>query len=114
MNESILETMRAMLGPSVVNAYTAFDKELIVHINTVLMILSQAGIGTKGFVITGDQETWSDFLQSSNDLEAVKTYVYLRVRMLFDPPTSSFVLDSMQKTADEMLWRLNVLVDPET
>ena len=114
MQESILETIRGMIGPSVSGTYTAFDNELIIHINSVLMILYQAGIGQKGFQIRGTTETWYDFLGETSDLEAVKSYVYLRVKLLFDPPTSSFVLDSMQKQSDEMLWRLNVIVDPES
>ena len=114
MRDSILQTLRAMLGPSVSDAYTAFDTELIAHINTVLMILYQVGIGQKGFRITGETETWGDFLGTATNLEAVKSFVYLRVKMLFDPPSSSFVLESMKTSAEELLWRLNVEVDPES
>ncbi len=113
MEESILLTIRNLIGPSV--TYDIFDPALIVHINTVLMILRELGIGpANGFRITGTNETWSDFLGSDRvDLEAVKTYVYLRVKVLFDPPSSSFVLNSMKEQADELTWRLNVAVDPK-
>lgn len=113
MEESILLTIRQLIGPSV--SYDVFDPVLIVHINTVLSILRQVGVGPKnGFRITGISETWGDFIgDSDHDLEAVKTYVYLRVKALFDPATNSSVLNSMKETADELLWRLNVEVDPE-
>lgn len=112
MDESILLSIRKLIGPS--ESYDVFDTDLMIHINTVLMILRQVGIGpAEGFAITGTTETWGDFLDSRTDLEAVKTYVYLRVKALFDPPSNSFVLNSMKEQSDELIWRLNVAVDPE-
>lgn len=89
-----------------------FDDELIMHINSALMVLTQLGIGPKqGFLIEDDSYTWEDFIGSQEDLEAVKSYVALRVRLSFDPPSSSFVLESINRTVTELGWRLNVQVD---
>ena len=108
----ILETVKAALG--ILPSYTYFDQQLLMHINSVFTILQQLGVGpANGFVAT-DQSTWNEFFTDSNlQQELVKSYVYLKVRLLFDPPSSSFVLDSMQKQANEYEWRLNVLVDPK-
>ena len=110
MNESILTSIKKMLG--ITEDYTHFDQDIIIHINTVLMILHQLGVGPKeGFAITDSYETWSDFLVDSKNIEAVKTYVYLKVRLLFDPPLSSAVTESINKSINELEWRLNVAVD---
>lgn len=112
MEESILNTIKKMLGPD--PEYEVFDTDLVVHINTALSTLTQLGVGpAKGFRITGSTETWSDFIGSGVvDLESVKTYIYCKVKMIFDPPSSSFVMKAMQDTCDEIGWRLNVAVDP--
>lgn len=110
MNESILTSIKKMLG--ITEEYTYFDQDIIIHINTVLMILHQLGVGPeKGFSITDSYETWSDFLVDNKNIEAVKTYVYLKVRLLFDPPLSSAVTESINKSINELEWRLNVAVD---
>lgn len=110
MNESILTSIKKMLG--ITEEYTHFDQDIIIHINTVLMILHQLGVGPKeGFAITDSYETWSDFLVDNKNIEAVKTYVYLKVRLLFDPPLSSSVTESINKLINELEWRLNVAVD---
>ena len=110
MDDSILNTIKKMLGPD--SAYDVFDTDMIIHINTALSILTQLGVGpAKGFRITGPDETWTDFIGSDIDLESIKTYVYLKVKMLFDPPSSSFVMKSMEETCKEIEWRLNVAVD---
>ena len=91
MNDSILTSTKKVLG---IGEYDDnFDTDVIMHINTVLSILQQLGVGPRfGFSITGDEETWSDFLEPDDErINTVKTYVYLRVRLLFDPPTNSFV-----------------------
>lgn len=107
MDDSILITIKKMLG--LAEDYDPFDAEIIVHINTAIMTLTQFGVGPKeGFFITDATATWADLLTNPTNLEAVKTYLYLRVRMLFDPPSSSFVMDSMKAQADELAWRLNV------
>lgn len=111
MNESILNSIKALLGPD--SDYTVFDSDIIIFINGALSTLTQLGIGpSEGFKITGSRERWEDLLGDYQDIESVKTFIYLKVRMLFDPPTSSFVLSAMQKECDELAWRLNVAVDP--
>lgn len=111
MDESILNSIKALLGPD--SDYTVFDSDIIIFINGAFSTLTQLGIGPKeGFKITGADETWEEFIGDVLDLESVKTFVYLKVRILFDPPSSSFVLTAMQKECDELAWRLNVAVDP--
>ena len=105
MSDSILNTIKKMLGLE--TDYYVFDTEIIVFINSALMTLQQLGVGpTKGFVVTGLEQTWSDFLQTDKMLEGVKHYIYLHVRMVFDPPGSSFVMDSMKQQKEELEWRL--------
>lgn len=112
MEESILNTIKKMLGPD--DSYEAFDTEIIVHINTALSTLAQLGVGPrKGFRITGTDETWGDFISDGSvDLEGIKTYIYMKVKMIFDPPASSFVMKAMEESCKELEWRLNVTVDP--
>lgn len=109
--ESILTSIKKMLG--IAEDYTHFDPDIIMHINTVFMVLNQLGVGpAKCFVIEDDTSTWSDFIPRDQDVEAVKSYIYLRVRLLFDPPASSTVMQSIKQAIDEYEWRLNVMVDP--
>lgn len=104
---SILTSIKKLLG--IGEEYTHFDSDIIIHINSVLMTLHQLGIGPeKGYLISSDLETWENFLGTDANLEAVKTYVYLKVRILFDPPASSALLDAMKRQADELEWRLQV------
>lgn len=108
--ESILTSVKKQLG--IVAEYTHFDTDLIIHINSVFSILNQLGVGPEnGFAITDSTATWSEFLNNDLRLELVKSYVYLKVRLLFDPPTSSALLDSMNRMANEFEWRLNVAAD---
>lgn len=105
--DSILASIKKMLGLE--DEYTPFDMDVIIHINTAFMTLCQAGIGPKeGFAVTDYNQTWSDFLTNKVMLGGVKTWVYLQVKMLFDPPTNSFVMDAYKTQADQILWRLNV------
>lgn len=106
-DSSILRSTKKILG---IDAdYTAFDADIMTHINTVFSILSQLGIGpTTGFMIEDDDDTWDAFLGDDPNLNAVKTYVYLRVRLLFDPPTTSYMITSMQEQIKELEFRLNV------
>lgn len=107
MADSILTNTKKILGIDA--SYTAFDLDIITHINSVFLALNQLGIGpAAGFAIQDTTATWSDFLGTDLRLNAVKTYVYLRVRILFDPPTTSFLLDAYQKQIAELEWRLNV------
>lgn len=111
MNESILNSIKKLLGPD--SSYTVFDPDIIIHINSVFSVLHQLGVGpSEGFSISGDTETWSDFIGDDKRLNDVKTYVYIKVRMVFDPPSSSFVLKNLEDLSKELEWRLNVAVDP--
>lgn len=93
--------------------YTHFDSDIIMHINTVLMGLTQLGVGpTEGFIIEDDLTTWSDYVEDPLKLQAVKTFIYCKVRLVFDPPQSSTHIDVLKQTAAECEWRLNVAVDP--
>lgn len=109
MTNSILATIKKMLGLDA--DYNAFDTDIIVHINSVFMVLNQLGVGPeKPYVITDGTNTWSDF-STTTDLEALKTYVYIRVKNLFDPPDKSYVLESYNKILQELEWRLVAQVE---
>ena len=110
--ESILTSIKKLLG--IAEEYEHFDNDIIMHINSVFMILTQLGVGpSRGFMITDSSSTWDDFLpEDSDNLQAVKTYMYMKVRLMFDPPTSSAVMESMNRMVNEFEWRLNVAVDP--
>ena len=108
--ESILTSIKKLLG--IEDEYTQFHSDLIMHINTVFLNLTQLGVGpSEGFMIEDDAAVWEDFIGDSTQLQAVKTYVYLKVKLLFDPPLSSSVIDSMNRMISELEWRLNVVVD---
>ena len=107
MDDSILNSVKKMLGLD--DEYTPFDTDVIININSALMTLTQLGIGPReGFEITDSSSTWGEFLTNPTKLGAVKNYVYLSVRILFDPPSNSFVLDAMKRQLEEIGWRLNV------
>lgn len=108
--DSILTSIKKLLG--IEEEYTQFDSDIIMHINTVFLNLTQLGVGpAEGFLIEDDSATWDDFIGDSNQLQAVKTYVYLKVKLLFDPPLSSSVTESINRIISELEWRLNVAVD---
>lgn len=110
---SILKSIKTVLGINVDD--TSFDNELVLHINSILTLkLYQIGIGPEtGFSISSEAETWDQFLsdEEMKKLEAVKTYVGLNVRLVFDPPSSSTHLESIKSTIDELEWRLNIQTD---
>ena len=111
MEESILLSIKKMLGMTA--DYTHFDPDIIMHINTMLMNLHQMGVGpVDGFDIEDDGATWDDYLEDMSKLHAVKTYIYCKVRLVFDPPQSSAHIEVLKQTAAECEWRLNVAVDP--
>ena len=111
--DSILASVKKMLGLDA--DYTPFDIDIINFINSTLMTLHQMGVGTsRAFVISGDTETWSQFLEGRTDLEWVKTYVYLKVRLLFDPPSNGSVMEAMNKQCEELEWRMNSRIDYES
>ena len=108
--DSILTSIKKLLG--IAEEYTQFDEDIIMHINTVFLNLTQLGVGPEeGFAIENDAASWEDFINDSIQLQAVKTYVYLKVKLLFDPPLSSSVIESMNRMIAELEWRLNVAVD---
>lgn len=110
-NNSILNTIKKMLGFE--EDYDAFDTDIIININMVFNILNQLGVGpTEGFSITGSTETWSDYIDDMRKLEMVKTYIYLKVKQIFDPGTSSALNNAIDNQIKELEWRLNVQVDP--
>ena len=110
--ESILNSVKIANGITEDN--TDFDEILVMYTNAVLStILPQLGVGPeKGYTIEGSDEEWSDYLSDYSNLEAVKTYIPLKVRMIFDPPTSSAVAEAIKNTIAELEFRLNIVVDP--
>lgn len=108
--DSILTSIKKLLG--IAEEYEHFDSDLIMHINSVFMVLNQLGVGpAEGFSITDKTETWEDFTQNNLIIQSVKSYVYLKVRLLFDPPSSSAVMESINRQISELEWRLNLSVD---
>lgn len=108
--DSILASIKKLLG--VPEEYTQFDADIIMHINSVFLNLNQLGVGPEaGFAIENDSAKWSDFIKDNVKLNAVKTYMYLKVKLLFDPPLSTSVIESMNHTISELEWRLNVVAD---
>lgn len=109
--ESILTSIKKMLG--IAEEYTHFDPDIIMHINSVFMTLNQLGVGpSEGFYIEDDLTEWVKFIPDVTKLQAVKTYMYLRVRLLFDPSSlGSATLAAYERQIQELEWRLNVAVD---
>lgn len=102
--DNILSSIKKLLG--IPSEHTAFDEDIIMHINTVFVILNQLGVGPSGgFFIEDGTEEWSDYTTSLNE-NAVRTFVYLKVRLMFDPPTSSALMDSINNMLAELEWRL--------
>lgn len=107
MDDSILVTIKQMLGLDI--NYEPFDTDIIVLINSCLMTLTQNDVGpSEGFFIKGVDETWSDFLTNPVMLQGAKEYIYLKVKMIFDPPTNSYVMDAYKQQADELIHRLQM------
>lgn len=106
MEDSILDTVKKILG--LAPDYDAFDVDVITHINSVFVILHDLGIGPiNGFMIEDQSAVWGDFLGDDPRLNSVKTYMYLRVRLLFDPPTTSYHITALNEQIRELEWRLN-------
>ena len=108
---SILTSIKKLLG--ITESCTDFDTDIIMHINTVLMTLNQLGIGTEGFQIEDKNAVWSEFIESDK-LAATKSYVHLRVKLLFDPPLNSAIIEAIKESIRELEWRLNVRVEFES
>ena len=108
--DSILTSIKKLLG--ITEEYTHFDTDLIIHINSVFATLTQLGVGpSEGFVIIDKDNNWEEFTNDNVLIESVKSYMYLKVRLLFDPPTSSAVIESYKQMINEFEWRLNVAAD---
>lgn len=111
MTDNILEGTKKILG--LAPDYDAFDHDVMTHINTALATLTQIGVGpAQGFMIESGDEEWGTFLGEDVALNPVKTYIYMKVRMAFDPPTTAFHLSSLKEQIQEMEWRLQVTADP--
>lgn len=108
--ESILTSIKLLLG--ITEDYDYFDAQIITHINSVFMILTQLGVGPpEGFIINDKSNTWNEFIQDGKNLELVKSYIHLKVRTLFDPPSSSVVMESTNRMINEFEWRLNAAAE---
>lgn len=109
---SILLSIKKLLG--IAEDYDHFDPDLILCINSVLMTLSDIGVGPDSVkTISSDTDTWEQLVGTRNDMEDVKTYVYLKVKMLFDPPQSSSHIEAINRQIAETEWRLNVRAEKE-
>lgn len=108
--ESILTSIKKLLG--IDEMYEAFDQDLIIHINSVLTVLNQLGVGPPGgFYIRDVNDKWTDFIKDDKSIEFIKSYVYMKVKLLFDPPQVSATLESYNRLINEMEWRIQVAVD---
>lgn len=104
---SILKSIKKVVGVGADDP--SFDVDILMHINSIFSTLTQVGIGPDaGFAIEDDTPTWSTFLGDDPRLNSVKSYISLRVRLLFDPPTTSYVLNAWKEQIQEFEWRLNV------
>ena len=111
MIQSILDSTKKILG--IAPEYKAFDHDIITHINTAFSTLQQLGVGpAEGFMIEDDTVEWDTFLAGTIPLNQVKTYIFMRTKLLFDPPPNSFGISAMVDQVKEMEWRMMVLVDP--
>lgn len=109
--DSILTSIKKLLG--IAEDYEHFDQDLIIHINSVLSVLTQLGVGpSEGFSIEDENATWNDFIPEDKRLSSIRSYVYMKVKLLFDPPLSSSVMESMNRMINEFEWRLNVTAEP--
>lgn len=110
-SDSILISTKKLLG--ITDEYTHFDTDLIIHINSALSVLTQLGVGpSEGYMIVDKNDKWEDFIADHKKIEMVKSYVYLKVKLIFDPPQSSSVAEAYKNQISEFEWRLNVAVDP--
>lgn len=110
ITDSVLNSQKKLLG--IDTAYKVFDDDLIIHINTIFGTLHQLGVGPQDqFTIDSELDTWSGFTTNNKIMQEVKTYMYLSLRLLFDPPANSFVYSGMKQQLDEYTWRLTVKAD---
>lgn len=110
--ESILLTIRTMLG--IEDDFDGFDTEILAGINSAIFSLSQLGIGPDGgMTVTDDSETWTTLFDGVTNLEAVKSYIWLKTRLEFDPPSTSYLIQAIERNIQQLEWRLQVEVDPD-
>ena len=112
MNEQILTSVRHAIGLG--EEHTYYDSDLILHINSTFDVLHQIGAGpTEGFAIEGELETWNDYFnrEPARVINFVKTYMYISVKLLFDPPQNSFLVKSLEDKQKEYEWRINVAAE---
>jgi hypothetical protein len=110
--DSILLTIRTMLG--IPDGFDGFDVPILSGINSAIFSLSQLGVGPDGgLVVTDDSQTWTELYDGVTNLESVKAYVWLKTRLIFDPPGTSFLLTAIQNQVVELEWRLQTEVDPD-
>lgn len=110
--ESILTSIKKLLG--IQEDYTHFDDDLIMHINSVFMILNQLGVGPEeGFIIEDDSAYWEDYISDPVKLQAVKSYIHLKVKLIFDPPASSTIMECYKQMINELEFRLNVAAETD-
>ena len=112
--DSILESVKKLLG--ITPEYTQFDEDVVMHVNAAFLTLREIGVGpAAGFSISDASATWHDYIADDDSLlGAVKVYVAQKVRLAFDPPTNSAVLEALKASNQELEWRMSVLVDPAT
>ena len=110
MTDRILESVKKVLG--IAPEYLAFDQDIVMHINSAFSVLHQLGVGPdEPFMIEDETATWTEFLGTERGVNSVKSYVYLRVRLLFDPPATSFALGAMEKQVEELGWRISTYME---
>jgi len=111
---SILADIKGYVGLSEAQD-TLFDKDIIMHVNTAFSFLSQLGVGpANGFFISDVTQTWDEFTTDVKVIGFVKTYIFIKVKLMFDPPQTSFVLDALDRQLQQVEWRLSVQVEGET
>lgn len=110
MEDSILKSVKKTLGVAADD--TAFDVDIIICINSAIATLTQIGVGPpEGYAIEDESDEWDDFLDGDLTLSSVKTYIYMKTRLMFDPPQNGFAVTSLEKMITESEWRLNVAAD---
>ena len=110
MTDSIFSSVKKVVG--LLGDDGSFDEDILLHINSVVSTLRQLGLSIPAdFYVRDDVQTWQNLLGEFRDLDLVKSYMAMKVRLMFDPPSSSFGLKSMEEMAKEYEWRINVLTD---
>lgn len=105
--DSILTSIKKLLG--ITEDCTDFDSDIVMHINSVFMVLNQLGVGpANGFRIEDESAEWNEFIDDEECLDAVKSYMHLKVKLLFDPPLNGSVMEATKQMINELEWRLNV------